>query len=509
MSTRHPDRPRVWPLRLLEISPLIVFAIAVAVWFTMVPSMRRVALETALPSTQFLGVSPELMAVQALDSQVQQQTNRQDVNLPDVASQLAGAADGATQRVMAAPWRLYDASGRMKPFALARADEAFTSLAAYEQQTGARIAAFALAPLERPAIVYSAVKTLDGLTTRERAEYEASGTVEQLRRRGRFGVAAAENWNTSPTSSRSTATLPVDVEAIGSPQTSVIDSRTVAYRTFVSGGHVYEIYSAYRSHGNFEDYQAVPELGDTNAIDSADNRRRITQLAKLTGGAVFVVGPTDRLVAQRSPLGMKDDVTAGSLASAVTTASLTSDGGVNRTSASMERLAGTGPWTASVLSPAAGMPATSPTGQTAARAPMLYVAFWKTDPQVPLVWDVLGRTPWRVVQVWLAAKAGFVFGGLAALFLASLVAAPFAFARERMLTDEFELERERERVRREARERVIDRLTGLSTRIDEAATLSERDDNGLTEAARDIDHTIAELRAILGELEAREAGHGV
>ena len=112
-----------------------------------------------------------------------------------------------------------------------------------------------------------------------------------------------------------------------------------------------------------------------------------------------------------------------------------------------------------------------------------------------------------MVQVWIAVNLGAILGALAVCFAASLVAAPLAFARERGLTAEFEFERERTRVRREARERVLGRLTELSQRIEAAPTGGPDPATDLMAlAARDIDATVGELKEILGDLTDREGG---
>ena len=106
-------------------------------------------------------------------------------------------------------------------------------------------------------------------------------------------------------------------------------------------------------------------------------------------------------------------------------------------------------------------------------------------------------------------RLAFIFG---ALGLASWHhwSPPRSRSSARTLTADFELERERERVRREARERVIDRLTALSERIDVAATTASGDTSDqIALAARDIDSTVAQLKDILGDLAAEHGGRDV
>ena len=506
-------RPVLWPLRLLQISPLVVFAIAAAVWFAIPAEIRSVALEMGLPGQSATFSTPgfdqpmELAAVSIMDSTVQSQTGRQDVNSTDAMTELRSASDATTGRVMAVAWRLYDSAGHFTPLVLSPDDALFQSLAAYEQASGAHVGAFTIPPVSRPPVALAAVTSLTGLTTSERLEYETSGTLETLRRNVRSGADGSQAARPAGPPG-SSAPLQVDVESLSSEKNLVGRKRVVYYATRVVGNRIYEVYSAYPITGDIADPGSAPMLADTAKVDSPGNRRDLEHLARLTGGAAFVVGPTDAsLVAVRAPTGMRADAVEGLVGSVVTTLGLGQETGVRRTDPKAAKLAGAGPWTATALSFTPGFESTSPSGQTGAIAPMLYVAFWQTHPEIPIVWNRLGRTPLREFQVWLAGRSAPILGGLALCFAVSLVASPLAFARERALTAERDLERERERVRKQARERVVSRLTELSERIDLAsnsASGSKADE--ITAAARDIDATVAELKAILGDLTSVEGG---
>ena len=507
MRSPADKRTRLWPLRLLQASPLIVFAVAFAVWFALPLEMRSVALQMGLPGNAFeTSMPPELVALQALDSALQRESGRATEGQTDPIYPLKTIADGATGRLMAQAWRLYDASGTPKPYPISADDAAFNSLAVYEKSSGARVAIYLMPPQRNPPVALSAVTSLNGLNPAERREYETLGTLESLRRFAHRGMSGAWVPNRSSAGALAAPPLQVDVENLTSERGTNDARRSVAYATRAIGDRLYEVYSVELISKPGDNPLGAPVLPDTTAVDTPTNRRAIERLSKLSGGAVFVIGPTDgELVPLRSPGGLPmSPAAAEAIASEAATQGYGQGVGVRRTDPAIAKLPGTGDWTGTVLSTTPGFLSTSPDGRSGAIAPLVYVAYWDTHPEIAQTCTRIGRTPLRELQVGLAARAPFIFGVLGACFLASLISAPLAFARERRLTAERELERERERVRREARERVLGRLTELSRRIDEAAlgTLSGETSAQIESAARDIDDTVGELKRILGGLGA-------
>ena len=515
--TRAADkRPRVWPLRLVQASPLIVFALGLAVWFGVPAAARYVAIERVAQdnTNAFEDMPPELAVLTVLETAAQQASGDTEAYAPtDTMSEIFNIADVTTNGVMSNAWRLYDASGTLQPFAIPADDGVFARLGTYERASGARIVAFAVPARKDPPVALAAVTSLDGLSPAERREYETSGTLEALRRNSRDGITASA-LAPEPGSAGSmpaTMALPVDAATMNSERLGTDEKRGVYASALAVGGHIYELYSTYPLSAPRTDVAGAPQLPDVRRLDSAANRGAIERLAKLTGGAVFVVGPTDdEPVPVRTPPEMPRSV-ATSLAHALATSLiLAPETGVRHTEPSIAAVPGVGPWTSSVLGVFPQTVSVSTTGQVGAVAPMLYVAFWDRHPEIKLAWSRIGRTPARQLQVWLAIRLGFIFGALGLCFVASLVAAPLAFVRERTLTADFELEQERERVRRQARERVIDRLTVLSERIDVAATTASGDTSDqIALAARDIDSTVAQLKDILGDLAAEQGGRDV
>ena len=493
MSAGTDRRARLWPVRLLELSPLIVFALALSVWLFLTSGMRMAASTMMSPATraamQFdMQMTPELFALGILDGEVQVKTGRVDVNSEDPMPVLYSATYVTAQRVLSMSARFVDSAGRIAPFPPALDPALWEPLDAYERATGARVAAYAMEPVAEPRVVLAETLDIGVLSAAQRREYETSGTIQLLRREVRGS---------------GTPRLPVDLTNQGSPTDVTIGDQKVRYSAFQIAGHAYEVYCVYNVALPTSDLDAQTPLDGQSAVDSPTNQRSIRRLAKLVHGSVFVVGPTERLVPLRVPDGMPRETAIALVATdAPSTPAALQD--VTRTDSSLAALPGAGAWIGvETAAPLSGVdPPFAP--------PLLFIAMWDRHPAVPILWERLGSTPARRLEVWLAANSPFVVGLLGACFLLSLVAAPAAFAHERRVTAERTLERARERIRQEARMRVIDRLTELSRRIDDAALdRSAAAHAQIAAAAREIDATVGDLKDILGTLGTTEGDRDV
>ena len=135
-----------------------------------------------------------------------------------------------------------------------------------------------------------------------------------------------------------------------------------------------------------------------------------------------------------------------------------------------------------------------------AKQSVVALAVSNENPSTRLLKQLWGSTLWRRIQVWVALRYTFLLGFLGMLFLASLVVSPTAFVYERRVTAEREMERERERIRREANQRVFTRLEALSREVEQAGTNADADaSEKLESAAHDIEATLVDLRRLLGD----------
>ena len=381
MSRRVEAHARLWPLRLLQLTPIIVFALAAAVWFAMPSGLRlQAAQEVVYRGTAFTD-TPELAMVEQLDSSQRAQTNDESGGGTDPAQELQIAADGTTSRTMMSPWRLYDASSTPGPFAIAATDTVFEPLATFEAATGGRVAAFVIPPVPHPAVALSAVVSLDGLSAAERREYETSHTLDALRRDAAAGLRGHVLLNNPAGAVPDQIPMPVDIAGLTGDHGASDAKRVVYNTTHAIGGHIYELYSAYPLSGASSEQGAPPTLPDQDAVDTPANRRSIERLAKLTGGAVFVVGPTDApLVPERAPAGMSRVDTAKLMRLMSLTAGFGQEMGVTTVTPAVAKMPGAGQWTASSVSAAAAYFRTSPKGTYSAIAPMYFIAFWDKHP---------------------------------------------------------------------------------------------------------------------------------
>ena len=241
---------------------------------------------------------------------------------------------------------------------------------------------------------------------------------------------------------------------------------------------------------------------------STRNQKALDRLARRYGGAAFLLGPTDgELTPLRLAEGMTEKQARSAYEDSLSSPQLGFTTSMGQPRASNKQTLGGARWVGTALAASGGYLVQTQGGRTGTRQPLVFVALYDDSPDAALVWERMGWTPWRQIQVWLAANLALIGGALIVLFLASAIASPFAFVYERRRDEEMDLERERERVRRQARERVIDRLTELSDRVDSvAADSSGRASQEVSEVALDIESTVRELRTILGELSKPSEG---
>lgn len=501
---------RRWPLRLLEFSPLIVLGIALAFWFAVPASVRTVALQ-ARSSGQFpaafleAGFNPPDLTAMVLEQIERDQREAggapgQSYDMSQGArEQLAAMSDVVTSKLMSSPGRFVNPSGEFKPFAVPESDPGFDALRVWERNTGGRAAVFVLPPVPNPPIALQSIVDTGVLTAEELREFETSGTLEALRREARGG---------------DTALLPVDASGMGNGTGDESSGRRrVFHGSLMVGGRAYETYGVYPARTNaagVDDglWGDAIQLTDFKVLGSEGNQRAVDRAVQRFGGAAFIVGPTDApLVPVRLPKGVTEQQARAAvneqLGARNQYGAWPSD--VRAASSYVSSKIGGAKWFAAAVQDPPGAPIYRVEGGGVAQ-PMVFAALYDSNPEVPLIWARLGegKTLRKQAQVWLSVNALIVAGILAVLFLAALIASPLAFLYERQLNEEADFERERERVRRQARERVVDRLTGLSERMDAAAsTASVGTQREIAGVAHDIDTTVEELRAILGDLGKR------
>lgn len=494
MNTRRQSEmspKRLLAMRALQVSPLIVLLLMATVWIAIPGSQRASAL---LASITYLMEPDSARGRDPLEVALRRAVEeRSAVVLPDGTKTYENVMQGSgnedlakllpkvVQTVKEGRAVVSEPSG-MTVRTMKADDPAFKGMAEYEQRTGASVVAL-VADRARPIrVVYASVVNPILLSPEQLAEIEGSGTAEALRESVR-GAA------------------PVNYEEIGSgvggPHGPGVGEQ---HGTVAIGGRLYEVYLLYP-----ERKSTSVTLPDVTGIRSAKQqrlKRALDRIARQTGGVAVLAGPVDappQLLRAPSSL---SETTALRLAEGVLAKSLapfgTTDMSPQPLPSSLARLAPrSARW--SVMAARSSSPDPSQPWSTPA---VILVALTPRHPAIPLLEAELADQPWTLVQARLAAYLPEIAGVLAALFLASLIASPAAFASERRRTAERELQRERERLREQARRRVLERLQELSRRVDRVAAASQRTHEEIRFVSEDIDATVNELRTLF------ESGYG-
>lgn len=480
---------RRWPLRLLQFSPLAMLALMTAIWFTMPPEIRLVDRELrAWRSVPDLPIrDPEHTALSRL---VERESMRETgvIDMPEAEPELDRVVLATSGQVMTVVRDLYKADGSLKRFALDESSKTLAALREYERKTGGHVAIFLLRPRERPRVRLQAVANPEVLTDEERDELETNGTLDSLRHAAR---------GPRPT------VLPVDVD-FGSTYTESAGRHSlVSYSPILLEGSVYEYYTVYAddTSAEFVGLELDPLQSDMDMFE-----RAVGRTAERYDGAAFLIGPTnEEPVALRIPKGISEDDLAEYMVLPQGAWSFSYYSIAPLTRRQSELLGGAR-WAATRHAAIPGDRFIERDGAEYTEPSLVFVAMYPDSPKVPLLWERYGKTPPRVLQVWLASNLSLIGGALGVLFLTAVVASPVAFLYERTVTQAQEIERERAKLRATARERVVERLTELSARVEAASTdVAERTRGEVASVASDIDRTIGELRSILGELAHEEA----
>ncbi len=125
-------------------------------------------------------------------------------------------------------------------------------------------------------------------------------------------------------------------------------------------------------------------------------------------------------------------------------------------------------------------------------------------------YDRMGDSPfamaWQQVQVFLALRQQALLGSAGLLLVMAIVASPAAFVVERRRITQALVLEEMERVQQDAHDKVYNRLSALSKRVELASkSISAEADRSLDGVAEDIRDTVTDLQEILGDARQRTA----
>jgi signal transduction histidine kinase len=141
-----------------------------------------------------------------------------------------------------------------------------------------------------------------------------------------------------------------------------------------------------------------------------------------------------------------------------------------------------------------------------------------TPPQTMIVLATMKETPyalstdnlsplarlWQDVRIFLALQQAPLLGGASLLLAMALVASPAAFMMERNRITQALILEEMERVQQDAHDKVYNRLSALSKRVEIASeSISIEVTRSLVGVAEDIRDTVTDLQDILGDARQR------
>lgn len=113
---------------------------------------------------------------------------------------------------------------------------------------------------------------------------------------------------------------------------------------------------------------------------------------------------------------------------------------------------------------------------------------------------------WQRVQVFLALRQQALLGSAGLLLAMAIVASPAAFVVERRRITQALMLEEMERVQQDAHDKVYNRLSALSKRVELASeSISTEAGRSLDGVAEDIRDTVTDLQEILGDARQRTA----
>ncbi len=474
--------------RLLELSPLIVLALLVAVYLALPTQVGSTLLSSALfdyPGDPSLPrMTQDQIALNAFRSVADQIDH-------GYAPAEFGVESSSLKGVVDAAWSVTNEK-ELRQATIGRTlptdHKSQAGLEAWEREHQANVYLWVV-PVSADATI----------------AYQYIGDVGLLTQKERLALSGPNKMSIRQILQNALGEPGVPLASLNSGGGSGDSSRSVNVNSWLAGGRVWESYLIYPTEAMMSQY--TPDLGSfTLDPTSKDGRAWLERFTKRLNADVIIVGPLDGTPALlRAPVGrdrgaeLEAPRALGSVLwpKRVEGSSMSEPTGFSLTT--RERDLTGAKW--GILAVAG-----ENSGGAGLKPSVIALAAMQRSPAAEVLREQWGSTPWRKVQAWLAPRYTFVIGFLGVLFLASLVASPTAFVVERRVTEEAEMERERERIRREANERVFARLEALSHEVEAASKAASGTAEGeLERASKDIEETLVDLRRLLGDSNGKAA----
>jgi signal transduction histidine kinase len=475
-------------LRVVQYAPLVAAALLAGVWLSVPDPLRSqmMSVPAATDSGARAHSDREAVARTALEND---EYSRASASWGDVRFQAAAkSTQAATEQTFQEAVR----GGRAKPFLIDQRDSRFSAMARFARDfPDARIDAYLVPAPARPPLM----RVVGVPSARPAEERFSAAWAEDSGGPGQSIAFDPAAWN---------GRMPADLATIQALHEGRDDELT-AYSSYA----FQEADALYRAYVFGPDPGAADDLSDhhrnTEKLNAAEERLcdacHLYDEASLSyassalppvalGVAAYLGGPVNlAVVPQYTTRGATATASIGRKLAlwAISSSETTHIATLPAVLQSDSRDA----WATVVWA----TPADPASGQT-----MLFSATFPEDPHA-------GFTAWkasdlrRVVfgtRLWLSLHFPWLLTAACTLLGVTLVAAPFAFAAEKRAIRAEQAQSEIARIQRDAHDRVYNRLTALSKRVDESAEEASANAERLGAVAADIRSTVADLQAILG-----------
>jgi signal transduction histidine kinase len=489
-------RSRRWPLRLVQLSPLIAIALLAVVWFSIPMTVAMTLAGTGwLPGAS---ITP-LIRTGWLDN-ITEYERGTALGLTGPGPSLQSAAeaswvswldglgsDVSTAAVFAAPPLSSDAT-------------AFAPLAEWERTRGARVWAWVVPEPALPQLVASA--------TGDPASYSmallnshAVGIDGQPRTSGLLDWL----WSNQHDPSVAVPALTLGRLQVGARGSMGSDDWMLSEYTLTGGGKPYAAYILHTPEPG--PAQEPPGSAELPTLDptAPDFQQRIAAIAASGGVNIWVLGPEEmKAIPLRLPEGATADEAAlvgaaiwPSMAIQPPTSAASS---VRPVPEQVAAVAG-GPFASIQVTGLentqyfSGLPIQFGPQEIPPQT-VAFLAVWRDVPAAPTA----AQAAWSRWQRFVAGWFPFLLGGAVAFLGLTLVASPAAFVYERRLIARERVREEMARMRRDVHDKVYNRLSALSKRVAASGDeLAVQNAAALSAIAEDIRVTVGDLQEILGD----------
>ena len=489
-------RPR-WPLALLEFSPLVAAALVLAVWFSTPATLRAEMLSmtaAGVPARSwFAYIDRRTAASNWLEDDARNQASKQwaDVRF--------AAAAARTSQLVAARFDAPVASRTATSFMLPSNSAGLAPLRDFVRAfPGVEVDAYLVEEPTMPPVILSGGSPLgqipyDPFAAAWKADLENPSTRAFDPHQWRQGPSAQATDPAAPP-------IPVDDT----------DNQVYSF-TWQDGPRLYRAYAyAPPQAGSFtlqqgpwsdrlHKYMKIDGLAESDIQCGVCHNTPGDSTSssgpgpfRLQATSIYVGGPIQ--IAPKPQFTTRDRDTSGRMGKALASWAA----GTDQDTSYVARPSGIASFTKDPIVSAVWAEPDSPEtgGQT-----MLFVATYPSDPRAAYTaWRAswIGRSVMNA-RLWLAEEFPWLLTAACTLLAISLGVSPLAFIAERRIDRREEAQREVARIQRDAHDRVYNRLTALSKRVDGAAAqVRGVPAENLVSVAADIRGTLADLQAILG-----------